>query len=196
MIIKQFCMNNIPPDQALLPEKKKIIKATVIAWLVAIVILLTTILPAEYGIDPTGIGKALGFTRLSATKTEQSTVSAGNHSESIKYREDTISVTIEPFTGIEYKFKVNERVSMLYSWTADGRLAYDFHGDTQGMDASSSTTTSYDKSENTKGHGSFVAPFTGRHGWWWANYTNKPVTVTLTTVGFYEIIGDPNKVSQ
>lgn len=45
-------------------ETKKIVKATVVALIIGAIILITSVLPAEYGIDPTGIGKSLGFTKL------------------------------------------------------------------------------------------------------------------------------------
>ena len=38
-------------------ETNKIIKATVIAFIIGAIILITSVLPAEYGIDPTGAGK-------------------------------------------------------------------------------------------------------------------------------------------
>ena len=43
------------------PSKKAIAKATAIALIVAVVILFTAVLPAEYGIDPLGTGKTLHF---------------------------------------------------------------------------------------------------------------------------------------
>ena len=39
------------------------------ALAVAAVVLLVAVLPAEYGIDPTGIGRALGLTELNAAPT-------------------------------------------------------------------------------------------------------------------------------
>ncbi|MDO9186106.1 MAG: hypothetical protein Q7W13_08850 [Bacteroidia bacterium] len=45
-------------------ETKKIIKAAVVALIIGIVLLLTVVLPAEYGLDPTGAGKVFGFTKL------------------------------------------------------------------------------------------------------------------------------------
>jgi hypothetical protein len=45
-------------------EKSKIIKATIIAMIIGAVLLITAVLPAEFGIDPTGVGKVLGFNRL------------------------------------------------------------------------------------------------------------------------------------
>ena len=35
--------------------------------------------------------------------------------------------------------------------------------------------------------GTLTAPFSGIHGWYWENTTDQPVTVTLTTAGFYNL---------
>ena len=47
-----------------LPTKSELLRATGIALAVAIVILVTTILPAEYGVDPIGVGSGLGLDKL------------------------------------------------------------------------------------------------------------------------------------
>lgn len=49
------------------PSTRRLLKATAIAIVVAIIILVTTVLPAEYGIDPTGIGARLGLNVLGAS---------------------------------------------------------------------------------------------------------------------------------
>jgi hypothetical protein len=51
-------------QQVQAPSKKAIAKATGIALVVALVILFTAVLPAEYGIDPLKTGKALHLTDL------------------------------------------------------------------------------------------------------------------------------------
>lgn len=51
-----------------LPSPRQLAKATGIAALVAGGLLVTTILPAEYGIDPTGIGRVLGLTQMGKAK--------------------------------------------------------------------------------------------------------------------------------
>jgi hypothetical protein len=48
------------PSQAL-PSTARLVRATLVSLVVAAVILVTTVLPAEYGIDPTGIGARLGL---------------------------------------------------------------------------------------------------------------------------------------
>jgi hypothetical protein len=50
-----------------LPSTARLMRATLMSAVVAAVILVTTVLPAEYGIDPTGIGARLGFDALHAT---------------------------------------------------------------------------------------------------------------------------------
>lgn len=44
--------------------KKTIIKSTIIALIIGITLLIIAVLPAEYGMDPTGAGKLFGFSRL------------------------------------------------------------------------------------------------------------------------------------
>jgi hypothetical protein len=59
-------MSTASPASQPLPSTGRLIKATVIAAAVAAVLLVTTVMPAEYGIDPTGIGARLGLTTLAA----------------------------------------------------------------------------------------------------------------------------------
>jgi len=44
--------------------KKAIIKSTIIALVIGIILLIIAVLPAEYGMDPTGAGRLFGFSRL------------------------------------------------------------------------------------------------------------------------------------
>lgn len=47
-----------------LPTTAKLLKATLIALVVAAILLITAVLPAEYGFDPTGAGRVIGLTQL------------------------------------------------------------------------------------------------------------------------------------
>jgi len=51
-----------------LPTLGQLNRATLIAFGAAAVILVTTVLPAEYGVDPTGVGGALGLTPMGEMK--------------------------------------------------------------------------------------------------------------------------------
>ncbi len=56
------------PTRAELPSTGKLLRSTAIAALIAAVLLVTTVLPAEYGIDPSGVGRALGLTQMGGIK--------------------------------------------------------------------------------------------------------------------------------
>lgn len=56
------------PDRAELPSTARLVRSTVVAALVAAALLVTAILPAEFGIDPTGIGRALGLAQMGEIK--------------------------------------------------------------------------------------------------------------------------------
>jgi len=60
------------PDLIQLPSTAQLIRSTLIAALSAIVILFTVVFPAEYAIDPTGIGRSLGLTEMGEIKKELS----------------------------------------------------------------------------------------------------------------------------
>jgi hypothetical protein len=48
---------------------RRLLRSTLIALAVAALLLVTVVLPAEYGIDPTGVGRVLGLTRMGEIKT-------------------------------------------------------------------------------------------------------------------------------
>lgn len=56
------------PTRADLPSSGRLLRSTAAAALVAGVLLVTIILPAEYGIDPTGVGRAIGLTQMGEIK--------------------------------------------------------------------------------------------------------------------------------
>lgn len=60
--------NSDLPTRAELPTTAQLIRSTIIAIAAAIAILLTIVLPAEYAIDPTGIGRALQLTDMGEIK--------------------------------------------------------------------------------------------------------------------------------
>jgi hypothetical protein len=56
------------PQRAQLPSSTQLLKSTAIAALSALVLLVAVVLPAEYGVDPTGAGRALGLTPMGEIK--------------------------------------------------------------------------------------------------------------------------------
>jgi hypothetical protein len=59
------------PQRADLPSSAQLLRSTGIAAAVAAALLVTMVLPAEYGIDPTGVGRALGLTQMGDVKKAQ-----------------------------------------------------------------------------------------------------------------------------
>lgn len=62
--------NSNTPSNADLPSTGKLIKSTILAAIAAGVLLVTVVMPSEYGVDPTGVGKMLGLTEMGEIKTE------------------------------------------------------------------------------------------------------------------------------
>lgn len=60
--------NNDIPTRAELPSAAQLLRSTIIAILAAAVLLVTVVLPAEYAIDPTGIGRVLRLTEMGEIK--------------------------------------------------------------------------------------------------------------------------------
>lgn len=61
--------STISPDLSAPPSLTELRRSTAIMSLVTILLAITTVLPAEYGIDPTGIGRLLGLTQMGELKT-------------------------------------------------------------------------------------------------------------------------------
>src|SRR5450432_871522 len=92
------------------PSKSAVVKATLIALAVALVILFTAVLPAEYGIDPLKTGTALGLLGLS----KAGETNAGGRampaqtgiytSQSGNYKVHSEDLSLIPGEGVEIKY--------------------------------------------------------------------------------------------
>jgi hypothetical protein len=100
--------------------------------------------------------------------------------------EDTLQLVIDGQSRIEFKLRMDEGSPLAFEWSANQTLTYDFHGD-HASDANN--FTSHDHGQAASKSGDFVAPFTGRHGWYWRNDSPQPVTVTVHLTGKFAIIG-------
>ena len=58
------------PTRAELPSTGKLLRSTLMAAVIAVALLITVVLPAEYAIDPTGAGRLLGLTEMGEIKTQ------------------------------------------------------------------------------------------------------------------------------
>ena len=175
-------------------EKSSIVKATAIALAVAVVILFTIVLPAEYGIDPLRTGAALGLTDLAATA-ETSTggratpVKAGiNTPEQTLYKVDGEDIGLHPNQAIEMKYHMKKGAVMVYAWKATGKVQFEFHGEPD-QKPKPGYFESYvldNKIGRDHSFGSFTAPSTGMHGWFLQNKEKEDVRIRLMTAGFFD----------
>ena len=80
---------------------------------------------------------------------------------------------------------MKEGAKVDYLWSVEGGVVnYDTHGDP--YDAPRGFYHGYGKGRATlRTRGTLEAAFDGKHGWFWRNRTDKPVTVTLRTEGDY-----------
>lgn len=180
------------PPKAQARDRTDLGFAAVIALGVAAVLLVLVVLPAEYGIDPTGFGRVTGISALSG---DGSDVHVGdrlatvNKAEPAAPRNDTVTLTLAGLgDDLEYKFHLDANQTMLYSWRADGIVEFDFHGDPDDP-SRPGEFSSYEAGQGLDRSGSFQAPFDGRHGWYFRNIGNGPVTITLQTWGYYDLVG-------
>lgn len=198
--------NSEKPSLDELPSTKRLIKSTIFASLSAILILFTVVLPAEYGIDPTGVGRVLGLTEMGEIKRElaeeaeadrQLDTQSGKQSglidkffngiiapvyaaENDTWR-DQRTFTLKPRDTAEFKLAMKKNNAAQYEMIVEGgRVNFDLHGHGSGKSAT------YEKGRGSTGSkGEFVAEFDGEHGWFWRNRDKVAVTVTIKTSGEY-----------
>jgi hypothetical protein len=173
-------------------------KATGGALLAAAAIVVLFVMPAEYGIDPTGAGRLTGIVGMAAgseqntaapaedpvagpvTLTKAAIIREGD------MRSDEMTLTLAPHSGQEVKAHMNAGQSYVFEWSSKGGpVKADMHGEK--VDAAEGEFTSYwEEKQMTGGKGSFTAPFDGTHGWYFRNKGDTPVTVSVKTTGFYK----------
>jgi len=166
------------------------------ALLAAGIILVAAILPAEFGIDPLGVGRKLGLTAIGEVQKDlaafEATRAAGNSGvptiapQERAYQNETVSFKIPPGDSVEYKYRLDKGEALLYSWKATAPVNYELHAEPDG--APRGYAESYEKRNATAtASGTLTAPFPGIHGWYWENPGSAEVTVTLTAAGFYNM---------
>lgn len=207
-----------------LPSTAQLLRSTIIAAIIACVLLVTVVMPSEYAVDPTGMGRALGLTQMGEVKIQLAeearadaaaaqtptpppaetiaaepavaTTTPAAPAEVIPAPEQPaapqqaalqheMSITLSPNQGAEVKLEMKQGAKVNYLWTANGGVVnYDTHGDP--YNAPRDFYHGYGKGRSTpEDSGVLEAAFDGKHGWFWRNRSNKPVTVTLRTQGEY-----------
>lgn len=176
--------------------RNRLAVATGAALLVAGLVLVAFVLPAEYALDPLGTGAKLGLLDLGLTGQQVEALEAGKGTatggaailapQDAAFTQETITFETRPREGFEYKYRLEKGESLLYSWTATAPMNTEFHAEPDGAPRGYAQT--YEKKDGMTGaSGTLTAPFPGIHGWYWENTTDQPQTVTLTTAGYYNL---------
>ena len=208
-------MFNTPlPTVNELPSTRKLLRSTVLAILVAAGLLVTVVMPSEYAIDPTGVGRTLGLTQMgelkiilaqealadaappqasapepapqiAAVKPEVQPAVQPVAKSNLALKKDQLTITLKPGEGKEIKLEVLKNRTVNYEWTTvGGPVNYDTHGEP--YNGEKGYFHSYNKGKQVKSNkGEFTAIFDGTHGWFWRNRSNNDVTISLKTSGDY-----------
>ncbi len=141
------------------PSRANLLKGALLALVAAAVVTVLFVLPAEYGVDPTGIGANLGLLDIAATAEtlEGGTASGGNtvvegtwpgipeefdfyepdilgdpysRTQTAKFRSDTLTIELDVGEQTEYKAIMKQGDALVYHWKLDKGIVYtDFHAD-------------------------------------------------------------------
>jgi hypothetical protein len=198
-----------------MPSKSGLLTRFAIAAIVGAILTVCVIMPAEYRKDPTGFGRLTGLLELttprvattpttpaaaetpigeippadataeaSSGESKLATDPTANHPASQPFKSETVQIPIGPDGELEYKAVMKAGQTIVYSWETDkGSVYFDFHGEP----ADPKNSKRYLEVQETKSnHGSFTAPFDGKHGWYFLNLTSENIIVTLKLSGFYQ----------
>jgi len=182
-------------------SKDKLIRNTGIAALVAITLLLTIILPAEFDIDPTGVGSVLGISGLSHqaveegvnSETGENALAAASplhihHQPPLKFVD--VDLVLEPYGQGEFKLKMQANADLSYLWHSGTDLVYaDLHGHTlvMGDEGEEEIVVRYlETQEGTGESGQFETPFGGDHGWYFLNLGTRPINIRVQISGNFD----------
>lgn len=205
--------NAVKPSLEELPSSAQLFKSTIVAAVSAIVILVAVVLPAEYGIDPTGAGRAIGLTEMGEIKSQlaeeaeqdrqmldaqddQSSLIdsilglfvGAAHAQTVEVWRDEISFTLAPGESAEWKLVMTTEQTAEYRMIVEGgRVNFDLHGHGSGQ------SVTYERGRGSIGsEGAILASFDGEHGWFWRNRDKQDVTVTVLLKGEYSALKGNN----
>ncbi|HIG60165.1 MAG TPA: hypothetical protein EYQ22_04665 [Gammaproteobacteria bacterium] len=182
-------------------SKDKLIRNTGVAALVAITLLLTIILPAEFDIDPTGVGSVLGISGLSHqavvegvnSETGENAIGGPSplhihHQPPLKFVD--VDLVLEPYGQGEFKLKMQANAELSYLWHSGTDLVYaDLHGHTlvMGDEGEEEIVVRYlETQEGTGESGQFHTPFGGDHGWYFLNLETRPINIRVQISGNFD----------
>lgn len=171
-------------------SKRKLLVGGGIAATVAVIV-VGFVLPAEFGIDPTGIGQATGVLQIAEPVNEE--LERGKKRTGVLTLSETplapltgardrFEIVLAPYESIEMKYEIAQGQAMVFDWRASAPVHVDMHA--HPFEGGTALTESYTIENAVSGQsGRYVAAFTGIHGWYWQNRSVDDVTVTIDASG-------------
>lgn len=188
-----------PVEPTMVVPRRRLGLYAVVALLAATAAVVLGVLPAQFGVDPTGFGRLTGLDRLyqpqGPTETVvETTLSAPAEvatAPDTPFRTDTLTVEVGGMTQnygqIEYKLSLAAGDDLVYEWRASGPLYFEFHGHTEPDENDEILVMDYIQGTSETGQGRLTAPLDGIHGWYFRNDGFEPVQVEFTFAGFYDL---------
>jgi len=151
-------MNDQSSSQSAGPSKNALLKGGLFALIIAFVVTFLFVLPAEYGVDPTGIGTKLGLLDLAATEESAdedpyvpTRMVEGtfpgipeefdfyepevlgdpySRSQDAAFHSDSMTINLDVGEQVEYKAIMKQGDALVYRWSVNSETVYtDFHAD-------------------------------------------------------------------
>ncbi len=173
------------------PSRRRLFVAATVAIVVSAVIAIAFVLPAEFGIDPTGIGRLTGLIEISSPLSSpelelgarrKDVLTLFDHAPPAETgKKDRWEIELAGYESIEFKYTLEQGARMAFTWRSSQSLRYDMHA--HPFDGGEELTESYGVGDAALMQGLYVAPFTGIHGWYWQNRTLQPVKLVLEASG-------------
>jgi hypothetical protein len=188
------------------PSRERLLAILGGGFVVASAITVFAVLPAEFHIDPTGIGAATGLMSLSAAPEATSApavagqgpaapapAQAAARDDPKPFRTDVVDIPMgaaeQDGSELEYKVHMTSGQALVYSWSVAApkdEFYVDFHSEQR--PSAKEHVVSHKVGLMTASNGSLTAPFEGIHGWYFQNQSVKPVVVHLKISGFYDLL--------
>jgi hypothetical protein len=202
------------PTEKELPSTNQLIKSTILAAATAGVLLVTVVMPAEYGIDPTGIGNLIGLKKMGEIRVsleKEVADQAQNVAASNELQQEAVNpavpstpqavATPQPVGNaantLNHEMQVtlapDEGAEIKVEMIKGNKVQYAWSTDSgkANFDVHADSQAlgidyhQYGKGSSQAEQGTIEAAFDGSHGWFWRNRTSEPIVITLKTEGEY-----------
>ncbi|MDO8773830.1 MAG: transmembrane anchor protein [Burkholderiaceae bacterium] len=206
--------NSDTPLRAELPSSRQLVRSTILAAISALVLLVAVVLPAEYGIDPTGIGRVLRMTEMGDVKQQLAAEAAADATATASAApaqaigttpgmvaanaaQPPAAAVVAAPPKIEWRDEMpvtltpgeGTEIKLKMVQGAKAHYSWVVEGGVVNFDThgdASGKSISYEKGRGVASdEGVLEAAFTGNHGWYWRNRGKSNVKVILRTRGDY-----------